>query len=97
MFTSSCRIAATTVEHRYTATSATALHSPDAIATPYIMLGATDSRFFTAICPRVYRFTPFRMTREQRASLHSFDEHLGVDALVDGVRWYRRLLEGLPA
>jgi carboxypeptidase PM20D1 len=70
---------------------------PDAIATPYIMLGATDSRFFTAICPRVYRFTPFRMTREQRASLHSFDEHLGVDALLDGVRWYRRLLEGLPA
>jgi carboxypeptidase PM20D1 len=70
---------------------------PDAIATPYIMMGATDSRFFTAICDRVYRFTPFRMSREQRASLHSFDEHLDVDALVDGVRWYRRLLESLPA
>lgn len=70
---------------------------PDAIATPYIMMGATDARFFTAICERVYRFTPFRMSREQRASLHSYDEHLGIDALVDGVRWYRRLLESLPA
>ena len=35
--------------------------------TPYVMMGATDSRFFTAICPRVYRFTPFRMTKAQRA------------------------------
>jgi carboxypeptidase PM20D1 len=69
---------------------------PDAVATPYIMLGATDSRFFTAICPRVYRFTPFRMSKAQRASLHSYDEHLGVADLVDGVAWYRRLIEGLP-
>jgi carboxypeptidase PM20D1 len=70
---------------------------PDAVATPYITMGATDARFFTAICARVYRFTPFRMSREQRASLHSFDEHLGATDLVDGVRWYRRLLESLPA
>ncbi|QWZ07943.1 M20/M25/M40 family metallo-hydrolase [Nocardioides panacis] len=70
---------------------------PDAIATPYVMMGATDARFFTALCPRVYRYTPFRMSRPQRASLHSFDEHLRVDDLADGARWYRRLVEGLPA
>jgi carboxypeptidase PM20D1 len=70
---------------------------PDAVATPYIMMGATDARFFTALCPRVYRYTPFRMSRAQRASLHSFDEHLGVEDLADGTRWYRLLLEGLPS
>ena len=26
----------------------------------------------------------------------SYDEHLGVDALVDGVRWYERLIERIP-
>ncbi len=70
---------------------------PDAVATPYIMMGATDSRFFTVLCPRVYRFTPFRMTRAQRESLHSFDERIGVADLADGMRWYQRLIERLPA
>ena len=69
---------------------------PDAVAAPYVMMAATDSRFFTAICTRVYRFAPFRMTKAQRESIHSYDEHLGVDALVDGVRWYQRLIERIP-
>lgn len=69
---------------------------PDAVPAPYVMMAATDSRFFTRICPRVYRFAPFRMSKAQRESVHSYDEHLGVDAFVDGVRWYRRLIERIP-
>jgi carboxypeptidase PM20D1 len=68
----------------------------DAVPTPYVMMAATDSRFFTAICPRVYRFTPFRMTKAQRESIHSYDEHIGVEDFLAGVDWYARLLEGLP-
>jgi carboxypeptidase PM20D1 len=68
----------------------------DAVPAPYVMMAATDSRYFTAICERVYRFAPFRMTRAQRESIHSYDEHLGVDDFLDGVRWYRTLLESLP-
>ncbi len=69
----------------------------DAVPSPYVMMAATDSRFFCAITDRVYRFAPFRMTKAQRESIHSYDEHLGVDAFLDGVRWYRRLIERLPA
>jgi carboxypeptidase PM20D1 len=69
----------------------------DAVPTPYVMMGATDSRHFTSICPRVYRFTPFRMTKAQRESIHSYDEHIGVDDFLHGVRWYTRLIERLPA
>ncbi len=32
---------------------------PDAVATPYVMMAATDSRHFTAISEHVYRFAPF--------------------------------------
>jgi carboxypeptidase PM20D1 len=70
---------------------------PDAVPAPYVMMAATDSRFFTEICARVYRFAPFRMTKAQRESIHSYDEHLGVDAFVDGVRWYQRLIERIPS
>jgi carboxypeptidase PM20D1 len=68
---------------------------PDAVVTPYVMMAATDARFFTGICPRVYRFAPFRMTKAQRESIHSYDEHLGVEDFLAGVEWYRRLLGSL--
>jgi carboxypeptidase PM20D1 len=68
----------------------------DAVPAPYVMNGATDSRHFTRICDRVYRFAPFRMTKAQRQAIHSYDEHLGVDAFLAGIDWYRRLLERLP-
>ena len=57
---------------------------PEAVPVPYVMYAATDARHFTAICPRVYRFAPFRMSKEQREAIHSYDEHLGVADLVDG-------------
>ena len=69
----------------------------DAVPIPYVLYAATDSRHFTAICERVYRFAPFRMSKAQRESIHSYDEHIGVEDLLDGVRWYRALLDGLPA
>jgi carboxypeptidase PM20D1 len=70
---------------------------PDAVATPYVMMAATDSRHFTAISEHVYRFAPFRMTKAQREAIHSYDEHIGVADLVDGARWYRLLIERLPS
>jgi carboxypeptidase PM20D1 len=69
----------------------------DAVPAPYVMLGATDSRFFAPICERVYRFAPFRMTKAQRASIHAADEYLGIDDFRAGIGWYRRLIERLPA
>ncbi len=70
---------------------------PDAVPAPYVMMAATDSRFFTEICPRVYRFAPFRMTKAQRQAIHSYDEHIGVEDFLAGVDWYQRLIERIPA
>jgi carboxypeptidase PM20D1 len=61
------------------------------------MLAATDARFFTGLCDRVYRYAPFRMSKAQRQSIHSYDEHLGLDDLLDGVLWYELLIERLPS
>ena len=69
---------------------------PEAVPAPYVMMAATDSRHFTAICPRVYRFAPFRMSKAQRAAIHSYDEHLGVDDFLLGIDWYQRLIERIP-
>jgi len=69
---------------------------PDAVPAAYVMTGATDSRHFTRICDHVYRFAPFRLTAAQRRAIHSYDEHLGVDAFLAGIEWYRLLIESLP-
>jgi carboxypeptidase PM20D1 len=76
--------------------STTAEVFPDAVTTPYVMMAAADARHFARICERVYRFVPLRMSRAQRASIHAVDEHLRVVDLLDGIEWYRRLLQALP-
>lgn len=70
---------------------------PEAVPAPYVMMAATDSRHFTAICERVYRFAPFSMSKAQRESIHSYDERITVDGFLAGVDWYAALLTGLPA
>ncbi|WP_433825698.1 M20/M25/M40 family metallo-hydrolase [Actinoplanes sp. CA-015351] len=76
--------------------AATARHFPEAVTAPYVMMAATDARHFTAISRRVYRFTPFEMTKAQREAIHSHDEHLHVSAFLKGVAWYGTLLRSLP-
>lgn len=65
---------------------------PRAIVTPYIMLGASDSRHFTAIGDTVYRFTPFEMSAEERGTLHARDERIHVRTWLRGIDVYALLL-----
>jgi carboxypeptidase PM20D1 len=68
---------------------------PESVPAPYTVMAATDSRFFYEISDRVYRFAPFRMTAAQRATIHAADENIRVDDYLDGICFYRRLLESL--
>jgi carboxypeptidase PM20D1 len=70
---------------------ATAL-APDIVALPYIQLGASDSRWFTAISAHVYRFTPFHLTRAERDALHAHNESIRVDVWMRGIGFYRDLI-----
>jgi len=65
---------------------------PEAIITPYIMMGGTDSRRFTGICDAVYRFAPFAMDAADRGSIHAVDEKISLETLGRGVRFYETLL-----
>jgi carboxypeptidase PM20D1 len=65
---------------------------PGAIVTPYVMLAASDSRHFTTISEHVYRFSPFRMSAEERATLHAKNERMTVATFVQGVQFYRAVI-----
>ncbi|MFS0866947.1 M20/M25/M40 family metallo-hydrolase [Microbacterium sp. 179-B 1A2 NHS] len=64
----------------------------DVIPTPYIQLGASDSRWFTGISRHVYRFTPFSLTRPEREALHSHNERIRVAVWLRGIDFYRELV-----
>jgi carboxypeptidase PM20D1 len=62
------------------------------VTTPYLQLGASDSRWFCAISDHVYRFTPFHLTRAERDALHAHDERIRVSVWERGVEFYRALI-----
>jgi carboxypeptidase PM20D1 len=75
---------------------AVATSYPEAITAPYLMMAATDSRWFHRFSPAVYRFAPLAMTAAQRATIHGIDEHVTIDSLERGERFHRALLTALP-
>ena len=65
---------------------------PDAVVAPYLVVGATDARYFHGLSESVYRFLPLRMTGEDLERMHGTDERVGVADYARAVRFYAQLL-----
>ncbi len=66
---------------------------PDVVPVPYIMTGASDSRFFDRICGQCIRFLPFRISARQLDSIHGRNENLDLKTLAPAVAWYRYIMK----
>jgi carboxypeptidase PM20D1 len=66
---------------------------PDALVAPGLMLGASDSRHFSALSPNIYKFTPMRATGPDLARFHGTDERLGLKHFGEMIRFYHQLLK----
>lgn len=66
---------------------------PEAVVSPYLVVGATDSRYYAPICPNIYRFSPYTLDRALLKTLHGYDERLQVEALVRMVQFYHQLIK----
>ncbi|MGD8868810.1 MAG: M20/M25/M40 family metallo-hydrolase, partial [Gemmatimonadales bacterium] len=65
---------------------------PEAIFAPYLVVGGTDSRYYTDVTANVYRFNPMYLNREDFKSVHGTDERVSLDACADMVRFYVQLI-----
>lgn len=65
---------------------------PDARVAPYLVVGATDSRFLARLTPNVYRFAPLVVDPVDLKRIHGIDERVRVRDYLDGVRFLRRLI-----
>ncbi len=67
---------------------------PDAIAVPYLMMGATDSRKYEPVSDNQYRFTPYHIGTEDIRRIHGTNERISVDNLNRCVAFFRYMMEG---
>jgi carboxypeptidase PM20D1 len=65
---------------------------PDAVVAPYLEVGGSDSRLFEDLTPNVFRFMPFRLSREDLKGIHGTNERLSVESLARAVSFYMRLV-----
>lgn len=65
---------------------------PGVITAPYLVMGATDARYYTDLCENVLRLTPVVMSREDLDSIHSVNERISVAALGRMVQFYQHLM-----
>lgn len=76
--------------------AAVGVSHPSAMPVPYVMMAATDARYFHAFAPASYRFAPLAMPGELRATIHGVDERVEIDELTRGEVFHRALIQALP-
>lgn len=65
---------------------------PGTVVAPYLDVGGTDSRHFQDLTEDIYRFMPFRLSREDLKRIHGTNERVSVEAFVKAVDFYVRLV-----
>jgi carboxypeptidase PM20D1 len=68
---------------------------PDAVVSPTLMLGSSDSRHFSAVTRNIYRFAPIVVTSEDMARIHGLNERTKADDFRKGIGFYYQLIVNL--
>jgi len=66
---------------------------PESVVAPYLVLGATDARYFSKVSGAVYRFTPCTIDSAMLQTIHGNNERIAVDVLPRLVQFYVRLID----
>jgi len=66
---------------------------PDAIVSPYIMLGGTDCRFYSEISDAALRFSPIRMDNDELKKIHGNNESIKLKSLIEAVNFYQEIIK----
>ncbi len=65
---------------------------PGAVTAPHLVLGATDSRHYTALTENIFRLSPVVLTREDIATIHGVNERISLPALGRMAQFYQHLM-----
>src|SRR5947209_16423204 len=66
---------------------------PATVVTPWLVVGATDSRHYARLTPNVLRFVGATIGKDDLRRVHGMDERVSVQGYADAVRIYIQLLK----
>jgi carboxypeptidase PM20D1 len=67
------------------------------VVAPYLVPGATDSRYYADATDYVYRFLPYTLTPEDRGRIHGTNERISIEDYRTVIRFYVQLLRNADA
>ncbi|WP_417589531.1 M20 family peptidase [Owenweeksia hongkongensis] len=67
--------------------------NPNAIVSPYLVLGATDGRYYYNITDKVFRFSPIPVKKDDLSRIHGVNERVSVKGYEKSVSFYATLIK----
>lgn len=71
--------------------------NPDALVSPFLVLGMTDSRRYASIADNIFRFMPVRTSQEDLGGVHGVDERLSIENCGRMVAFYIAYIEEISS
>ncbi len=68
---------------------------PDAAVSPFLMIGATDSKHFEDIAAALIRCLPLRMNKDQLHSIHGVNEKIKMADYMEMIVFYKNMISKL--
>ena len=68
---------------------------PEAVITPYLMVGGTDCRHYAQVCRNAYRFEPARVSEKELSLMHGKGEYLSLKNLKTMIEFYETYIRTL--
>jgi carboxypeptidase PM20D1 len=69
----------------------------DILVSPYLVVGATDSRYYYPISKNVYRFGALRMEPSDLERMHGTNERVSIENYAEAIRFYAQLIRNVDA
>lgn len=63
------------------------------LVTPYLVVGATDSRHFQGLSDNIYRFMMVSLNQETLGQFHGLNEQISVENYLNAIQFYYAILE----
>ncbi|GAB4023561.1 M20 family peptidase [Spirosoma koreense] len=66
---------------------------PNVLVAPNVMLGATDSKYYSSLTSSIYRFSPLPLSEADMQGIHGTNERIGLNDYKNMIRFYVALLQ----
>lgn len=69
----------------------------ETLVSPTLMLGSSDSRFYSQVSENIYRFAPYQLEKEDLATIHGANEKISINNFKAMIGFYYLLIKNLQA